>query len=206
MLKRTKSYWLLTLLVLTGFAGSFETNSLTGKERKILVADLKQTRKTLLQKVEGLNETQLAFRPNDSSWTVKECIYHIAISENNLWNLAAQALKSPANPDKRKEIRLTDEALVKVMQDRSTKYKVRENFDPKTAAYKTTEEALEDFKTKRAALVKFVKTSTDDMRSHVTDGPGGAVDVYQMLLMIAAHTNRHTQQIESILSHERFPK
>ena len=206
MLKRTKIYLLLTLLVLTGFAGSLNTESLSSKERKALVNELKDTKKTFLQSVKGLSEAQLNFKASPESWSVKECAYHLALSENNLWETASKTLKDPANPEKRSEIKMNDEQLLKAIKDRSNKVKTGEKFEPVTATYKNLDEALEDFRTKRATLVKFVKTSTDDMRNHVAQMPFGSIDSYQVLLMIAAHTNRHTQQIEEVKSNPNFPK
>ena len=206
MLKRTKIYLIVTLLVLTGFAGSLNTDSLTSKERKTLINELKDTKKTFLQSVKGLSEAQLNFKPSPESWSVKECAYHLALSENNLWEAANKAMKDPANPEKRNDIKMTDDQLMSSVKDRTTKFKTGEKFEPVNAKFKNLDEALEDFKSKRTALIKFVKTSTDDMRSHVAQMPFGALDSYQLLLMIAAHTNRHTQQIEEVKANPDFPK
>jgi hypothetical protein len=206
MLKRTKIYLVLTLLVLTGFAGSLYTGSLSSRERKSLVSNLKDTKKAFLKSIEGLSEEQLNFKPSPGSWSVKECAYHIALAENNLWELAHKAVSERADPEKRSEIKITDEQLLKKVEDRKYKVNTTENLEPVNAKYKSLDEALEDFTTKRAALLKFVKTSTDDMRDHVIQMPFGSVDSYQVLLMIGAHTNRYTQQINEIKSHPNFPK
>jgi uncharacterized damage-inducible protein DinB len=206
MLKRTKIYLVLTLLVLTGFAGSLHTGSLSSRERKSLVNDLKDTKKAFLNSIEGLSDAQLNFKPSPGSWSVKECAYHIALAENNLWELADKTIKEGANPEKRSEIKMTDEQLLKKVEDRNFKVKTTEKLEPENAKYKSLDEALEDFKTKRAALLKFVKTSTDDMRNHVAQMPFGSLDSYQVLLMIAAHTNRHTQQIEEVKANPNFLK
>jgi len=206
MLKRTKIYLVLTLLVLTGFAGSLYTETLSSKERKSLVNELKDSKKAFLQSVKGLSEDQLNFKASPESWSVKECAYHIALAENSLWQLADKTIKEPANPEKRTEIKMTDEQLLAKVKDRSYKVKTTEKLEPSTAKYKNLDEALEDFKTKRADLLKFVKSSTDDMRDHVTQMPFGALDSYQVLLMLAAHTNRHTQQIEEVKANPNFPR
>ncbi len=206
MLKRTKSYLLLSLLVITGFAGKIHSDAISGKERKVLVNELKDTKKVFLQSVKGLSEAQLNFKPSAEAWSVKECAYHLALSENNLWKMAEGSLKAPANPEKRAEIKMTDEQIMKMMKDRRNKIKTNESFEPVKATYKNLEEALNDFKLKRADLIKFVKTSTDDMRNHVAQGPMGSIDSYQILMLLATHTNRHTQQIEEVKANPNFPK
>lgn len=206
MYKQISTYLLLTLLVITGFAGSIHSGSLSGKERKLLTTDLKETKKAFLQSVKNLNQAQLDFKATPESWSVKECAYHLAIAEKNIWEMAKAALKEQANPEKRNEIKVTDDQLLKMIRDRSHKIKTSEVFEPKNAPYQHLEEALSDFKERRADLIQYVKTTKDDMRNHVTQSPLGSVDAYQVLLLLSAHTNRHTQQIQEIKSNPNFPK
>lgn len=206
MLKRRNGFLLLTLLVLTGLAGRIHSDSLTGKERRHLVSHLKDSKVQFLKSVKGLSEAQLNFKASPDKWSVKECIQHLALAENNLWAMAEVQLKQPANPDKRTDIKLTDDALVKMVTDRSFKAQASETFKPENAKWKTANEAVNEFKEKRANLLKYAKTTTDDMRNHVVQVPFGSLDSYQLLLMISAHTLRHTQQIMEIKADPSFPK
>ena len=206
MLKRTKGYLLLTLLVLTGLAGNTHSNSISGKERRFLVNQLKDSRETFIKSIRGLSEAQLNFKVADDKWSVKECVYHLALSEMNLWAMAEGQLKQPANPEKRAQIKMTDDMVLKVVADRTNKVKTSEPLEPHTAKWTTTNEALDAFKEKRADLVKYVKTTTEDTRNHVVQMPFGYLDTYQLMLMIAAHTLRHTKQIEEVKSDPNFPK
>ena len=205
MLKRTKGYLLLALLVLTGLAGNTHSNSISGKERRSLVNSLKDSKATFLKSVKGLSEAQLNFKPAPDKWSVKECIYHIALSENSLWSLAEAQLKQAPNPDKRSEIKMTDEMVTKALTDRSHKVKTSEFLEPDKAKWKTADEAIEEFSEKRANLVKYVKTTTEDVRNHIVQMPFGYLDSYQLLLMISGHTLRHTQQIEEVKADPNFP-
>ncbi|MGZ5286006.1 MAG: DinB family protein [Flavisolibacter sp.] len=206
MFKRTKSYLLLTFLVLTGFAGRIHSDSLPGKERKILVSDLKDTKKDFLQSLRGLSEAQLNFKSSPESWSIKECAYHIALSEGNLWKWAEDALKQKPNPEKRTEIKLADADFMQKIRSRENKVKTFASYEPVNASYKTLDEAMDDFKTRRADLIRFAKTSTGNMRDHVVEGMMGMMDTYQMILVLSGHTARHTAQIEEIKQHPSFPK
>jgi hypothetical protein len=206
MLKRTTGYFLLTLLVLTGLAGRMHSDTLTGKERKHLVNYLKESKSTYLKSIKGLSEAQLNFKPSPDKWSVKECMQHIAITENELWSMADAQLKKDANPEKKSEIKITDEMMVKMMTDRSKKFQTSENMKPIHSQWKTADEAEDAFKEKRNALIRYAKTSTDDMRNHVAQLPFGYADCYQMILFIAAHTLRHTAQIEEVKSDPNFPR
>ena len=206
MLKRTMGRSLITLLVITGLAGTINDFTLSNKERKSAITLMKDTRDEATKSVKGLSETQLNFKAAPDQWSVKECMYHIAISEKNLWDLMEATMKAPANPEKRSEIKTTDEQLIKMMEDRSFKVKTQEAFEPKNTPYKSLDEALEAFKDRRKDHIKYLKSTTEDMHNHVVQMPFGWLDCYQICLMVASHSNRHTQQINEVKADPAFPK
>src|SRR6267142_29864 len=104
MRKSKYGYLLLVLLVATGLAGTITSTSITNKERKYATGLMKDTKADLIKSVKGLSETQLNFKAAADKWSVKECVFHIALSEKNLWDMVEASLKQPANPEKRSEI------------------------------------------------------------------------------------------------------
>ena len=62
MLKRTMGRSLLTLLVITGLAGTINDNSLSKTERKTAIGLMKDTKADVLKSVKGLSEAQLNFK------------------------------------------------------------------------------------------------------------------------------------------------
>jgi len=198
-------YLLLALLVITGLAGTLTSTSITSKERKFAAGSLKDTKNDVLKSVAALSTAQLDFKAAPDKWSVKECVYHIAISERNLWDLLQATLKQPANPEKRSEIKWTDEQLIKVMEDRSNKVKTQASFEPVNTPYKTLDEALESFKAARAEHIKYIKNTTEDLRNHVAKMPFGWLDCYQLCLMMSSHSQRHTQQMEEVKADPNFP-
>ncbi len=206
MLKRTQGRLLLSLLVITGLAGTLNDSSLSHKERKSAMNLMKDTKADVLKSVKGLSDKQLNFKATPDRWSVKECAYHIANTEKNLWDLMEATLKAPANPEKRSAIKMTDEQLIKMMEDRSTGFKTTEQFEPKKTPYKSLNEALEAFKTRRAEHIKYLKSTTEDLRNHVAQMPFGWLDCYQLCLMMASHSSLHTQQINEVKADPNFPK
>src|SRR6187551_3828204 len=93
MFKRTKGYFLLTMLVLTGLAGRLHTNILTTKERHYLVTELKTSKKELLKNVEDLSAKQLNFKADKNALSIKECVYKLISIEYSLWTSAQNSLK-----------------------------------------------------------------------------------------------------------------
>src|SRR5690242_17417883 len=206
MLKRTMGRFLLTVLVITGLAGTINDNSLSKQERKSAINLMKDTRTELFKSIKGLTEEQLNFRAGPDRWSIKDCMYHIAISEEKLWGMMEMNMKSPANPEKRAEIKISDEDLIKKIEDRTNKVKTMEPFEPKNTPYKTMDEALNAYKNMRAEHIKYMKSTTEDLRNHVVTMPFGSIDSYQFCLFIAAHNNRHRQQIEEVKADPKFPK
>ena len=206
MLKRTMGRSLLTLLVITGLAGTINDFTITKDERKAAIKLMKDTKADVLNSVKGLSDAQLNFKATPEKWSVKECVYHIAISEKNLWDMMEGTMKAPANPEKRSEIKVSDEQLIKMIEDRSNKVKTNEAFEPKNTPYKTLDDALEAFKSRRMEHIKYMKSSTEDMHNHVAQLPFGMIDCYQICLFMAAHSNRHLQQINEVKSDPAFPK
>ena len=205
MLKRTKGLFLLTLLVITGLAGTLKDSSLSQKERKEAISLMKDTKADILKGVKGLSDGQLNFRQVADRWSVKECMYHIAISEKNLWDILEGSMKTAANPEKRTEIKITDDELIKMTEDKTNKVKTVAPLEPQNTPYKSLSEVLNDFKTRRADHIKYLKATTEDLRNHVVQMPFGWIDCYQLCLMIASHSNRLSQQIDEIKADPNFP-
>lgn len=205
MIKRTTGRLLLLLLVATGFAGTIKDNAISKTERKYAAGLMKETYKDAVNSTKGLSETQLNFRAAPDKWSVKECFYHIAGAEKLLWTLFEGAMKAPANPEKRSEIKVTDEQLVKMIKDRTMKAQAPEPIQPKNTGFENLDAAIADFKNNRMDHIRYIKNSTEDMRNHVVQLPFGWIDCYQLYLMIGAHSNRHTQQINEVKANTAFP-
>ena len=205
MLKRTIGRSLLALLVITGLAGTLDDNSLSKKERKYAINLMKDSKEQALQSVKNLSEAQLNYKPAADKWSVQDCMMHIAASEKGIWSMLESAMKGPANPEKRTEIKVTDEQFVQMLQNRTAKYKTSEGLEPQNTGYNSLPEAMEDFVKQRMEHIKYLKNSTGDMRNHVVQMPFGWIDCYQLGLMVAAHSNRHVQQINEVKADPGFP-
>lgn len=179
---------------------------LTSEEREYAAKFLKETESGVFAALKNLNEMQLTFKPAADKWSVEECVKHIAASEKSLWAMVEESLKQPANPEKRAGIKMTDKELIGAVEDRSHKSKTFSALEPANSPYKTMGEALASFKENREKLIAFVKGTREDLRNHVSVLPMGTYDAYQLIMLISAHSDRHTQQIEEIKTNPNFPK
>lgn len=191
-------------LVLLSFA--IKPAGLTDAERTMAVDLLQQTEDGVVKAVAGLTEAQLNFKPAPDKWSVAECVKHIAVTEGGLWQMTEGTIKAAPNPEKRAEIKATDDQVVQMIESREHKVKTAPTMEPQNTEYKTMDDALQSFKTNRGKLIEYVKTTNDDLRSHVATLPFGTYDSYQLVLFIAAHSKRHTAQIEEVKADPNFPK
>ena len=205
MLKRRTGIILLTLLFVTGLAGTLSDNTISKDERKTAVSLMKDTYKVAIGATKGLSEDQLNYRAAPDKWSVQECFSHIAAAEKLLWTMFESAMNAPANPEKRTEIKVTDEQVIKMVEDRTKKAQAPEPIQPKNTGYTSLAEALIDFENNRMAHIKYMKNTTEDLRNHVVQLPVGWIDCYQLYLFIAGHSNRHTQQINEVKANTGFP-
>jgi len=200
-----KSFVFFAILLLSSFTSIGPT--LTDKERNGAVDLLSKTEQGVFNSLLGLNDAQLNFKPAPDRWSIAECVKHIAVTEIALWQMTDAALKQPANPEKRSEIKATDEQLVQMVESRAQKVKTFTSLEPQNTSYKSTPDALASFFDSRKKLIVFVSTTNDNLRDHVvTLEKVGSFDCYQMVLFMAAHSYRHTQQIEEVKADPNFPK
>jgi len=190
-------------------AGTPATTTLKQQERDKAVAELEGSKKMFLDATQGLSAAQWNFKPSPERWTVAECATHIALTEGFVLGFVTdQVLKSPATPEKREATNGKDELVVKMMQDRSHKATAPEQIDPTKKPMKP-EESVKAILDSHAKIEDFVKTTHEDLRDHMFDHPVpaiGTLDAYQWVLLISAHTRRHTLQILELKADPNFPK
>ncbi|MEG3658852.1 DinB family protein [Arenibacter palladensis] len=195
---------ILPIVLLALFAFTVVKSTLTDAEREFAVKELTKSHDHFLNTLEGLNEEQLNYKVTDDSWSIAECAEHIAISENMIFGMMQGTLTQEPDPSKRAEVKVTDEGLIAMIEDRSKKVKTGEPFEP-SGKYGSFEETVEEFKTKRKEHIEYVKSTQDDLRNRYQQLPFGTVDAYQILLFMSGHTERHIKQMEEVMDDEDFP-
>lgn len=193
----------IVILALVGFG--ITATGLTDTEREMAVVELTKTQNHLTSTIDGLSKKQLNFKASPESWSVAECVEHLAISESMLGGMLQGALKVPANSSKRDSVQISDEKLLAIITNRSQKVKTREAFEP-SGKFGSHEETVKEFTAKREKHIEYLKTTNDDLRNHYGQLPFGTIDGLQILLFISGHTERHVAQVEEVMANENFPK
>lgn len=197
----------IILLALTMLLTLMADQTLSQAERDHAVAELESSRKAFLEATSGLSEAQWNFKPAPDRWSVAECAEHIGVTEAFILNLITeQALKGPAEPEKRAQVEGKDTAMMAMAVDRSAKFKAPESIQP-TRRWATSGEITKNVLENRARTIQFVSTTEEDLRDHFMDHPVfKTLDTYQWILLTSAHMRRHTAQILEVKADLNFPK
>jgi len=195
----------LCLMTLALVSFSVPDTSLTDQERKLGMDQLTNSKNHLLTAIKGLSPAQLNFKATPTSWSIAECTEHIAISESLLYGMVEDALKTPADPSRRGEVKMTDEQVIGMISSRDSKFKTAEPFEP-TGKFGSHDGTVKEFLAKRDAHIAYVKSTKDDLRNRYAVRPFGTFDTFQAILFMAGHSERHTKQIEEVKADPNFPK
>jgi hypothetical protein len=115
-------------------------------------------------------------------------------------------MKTPAEPDKRAEGKGKDEMILEKVVDRSQKVQAPEALRP-THRWATQQALIDHFKESRDRTIAYVENTPHDLREHFGEHPLlKQMDGYQWILLISAHSHRHTLQIEEVKANPNFPK
>lgn len=172
-------------------------------EREAVLKSLTESRDRLHRMGAGLSREQWHYRTEPGRWSVAECVEHIATVEGRVLDLIQKTLESGADPSKSNAMK--DDALVADVAGRITRFQAPEFLQP-TGRW-PHEELLKEFDRARQQTQNFAESTTADLRQHFFKHPVlGELDLYQWLLLIAAHCDRHRAQSEEVMSSTGFPR
>jgi hypothetical protein len=184
---------------------------LTADERTRVVVQLEASRDKLKRAIAGLSEAQLKWKQAPDRWSVLEITEHLALLEPMLLDLCSKRVMATlAKPElearSAEQMAAEDKKTFEGYLDRSKKGSAPEPAKP-TGRFATGLEAFAAFEKARAATLEYVKTTNGDLRSHGAPLFGGTLtDAYQVLVMTAAHTERHLLQLDEVKGAAGYPK
>ncbi len=194
---------LIVLLLMAG-AATAQAQEVTQAEKDKALQYLETTKKNILEATKGLSEAQWNFKSAPDRWSVAQVMEHIAAAEDFIRGMLKEKVMMGPAGDPGRDVKKTDEAVLMMVPDRTTKAQAPEPLVP-TNRFGSPEGSIKHFVDSRAATEDFLKTTTG-LRDHVTDSPLGKLDGYEFVLFIAAHSERHTKQINEVKADPNFPK
>ncbi len=178
---------------------------LTATEKTNMKEVLQNSLRKFNDAISTLSEPQLNFRPAPGKWTIAECIEHITLAELKFPEILEAAMQKPANPAMRSKIEVQDGEIQPKMTSREWKASSPEIFKPSNK-FASAAEAITVFQNQRTKTIVYIETTRDDLRNRYWKHPlTGKIDLYQTLILMSAHLERHIEQIENVKSANGFP-
>ena len=174
-------------------------------ERDRAMSYLHSTRKQFLDVVTPLSASQWSYKPAGGGWSIAEVAEHLAVTEGATYAAIEKALREPATPEKKSETAGKDDIIMTRVPDRSRKVQAPESITP-TGRWPSRDALVAEFKTRRDTTIEFIEKTPADLRGHMFPHPFiKLLDCYQWVLFLAAHSDRHIQQMKEVMAGPGFP-
>lgn len=178
----------------------------TEKERAYLLAELKNSRDSVIIETRGLSKAQWNFKESPERWSINQVVEHLAFWELILQREINQALIAGPRPELTKDAR-TDSAVLAFLGEEQQHIAV-EYTKPFTFSVpmglNTLESNMAWFLKMRDEDIGYVDSTKTDLRAYFMRPRKNSV--HQVFMTIFAHTNRHLRQIRKVKLHPNYPK
>jgi hypothetical protein len=194
------------LFLLVAPAGVW-AQTISDDDRSSALSVLYVSRMKFLDSIAGLTAEQLAFKASPERWSIAECAEHITLSEDVIFKMATERVMQTEAVKRDPAVYRPVDAMIRPkVIDRSKKGKAPEMLKPSNK-WKTMDEMIAEFKEKRKATMAWVETTKAEARSHAIPNPDfKELDAFQWILLLSAHTERHTLQILEVKADPKYPK
>jgi hypothetical protein len=137
-------------------------------------------------------------RPVEGSWSVLEVVEPVVLADRGMLEPCRDAggNTDPVNRD-------AERFMATVGRDLSNRRQAPPHGHP-TGGFASPAEALQQYRWTRAEIVHLIESSDEDFRTKRGLHPVMEMEGYQLFLLIAAHSERHTRQIEALKGSTRY--
>ena len=165
-------------------------------DKEALLALLRASRERFLGSFAGVADADCRRCPAEGAWSVLDTVEHLTTAETiQLKLITTQRVPRPADAPNREQV------FLQVVADRSRKMESPEGARP-TGRFATLATAAAQFNKTRDGVIQFAgQNTTQEMRATEVKHPhpaAGNVSLFEMLIIMARHAERHAQQIEEI--------
>lgn len=164
-------------------------------EKQEILRWLRNGRAALADSLAGVEQDLARRKPPSGGWSILECVEHLAIAEEILWELLQRAYDSgQSHQDPQKEAWVIDRAL-----NRARPIQSPEQALP-IGRFDSLDSALAAFDASYAEVLRFTQDFNGDMRCWLAQHPmvSYPINCYEYLLIISLHPARHAKQILEI--------
>jgi uncharacterized damage-inducible protein DinB len=161
-------------------------------DKQVLLDRLQESQRTLLAAATAVLEQYARICPEAGRWSVLDVVEHITLSDRGMFK------RFQAGTENTKPVNLGADAFIQqVGRNRESKRNAPEHVHP-SGRFASLAEALSEYARGRAEIAAFIENSHEDFRRKLVQHPVMEMDGHQLFLLIAAHSERHSMQIEEI--------
>lgn len=145
----------------------------------------------VLEAVRGISDEDAARRPAADRWSVLECLEHICVTEDSMYEAFTTRIPRVNEPGRRDR----EDDIIRGTLLRLDKIVAPDRLRP-TGRFASVAEALDHFSRGRARISRYVETCDRDNRLYRAKHPTiGEITGEEFLIVIALHPARHASQI-----------
>jgi hypothetical protein len=152
---------------------------------------LAEGREAVVEAVRGITEEDATRRTAEGCWSVLECMEHICVTEDSMYEAFVNRIPCVNEPGRRDR----EDEIIRGTPLRQEKFTAPERLRP-TGRFSTVADALEHFTRARARTIEYVERCDRDLRLYRAKHPTmGEITGEEFLIIIALHPARHANQI-----------
>jgi hypothetical protein len=164
-------------------------------DKEFLLSLLRESRENFLGSFAGVSDKHSRVHPAENCWSVLDTVEHLASAEGIMLKLiTTQRRPRSADAPNREQV------FLHMVADRSRKMQSPEGGRPR-GRFANLAEAAAQFSANRDSVIQFVEQHTENLRASEVTHPhpaAGDVSIYEMVIIIAKHAERHAKQINEI--------
>lgn len=158
-----------------------------------LITMLHESGERFLGSFTDVTDDQSRIHPAEGKWSVLDTVEHLTVAETTMVKLVVETRRTKTADRPNRE-----ERFLQVVPDRGFRMEAPEGGRP-TGRFANLAQARALFETARAEAIRFVEECSEDLRATEVTHPhpmAGVISTYEMLLVMALHSERHAKQIE----------
>lgn len=191
-MKKYSCLLIAALITLPAFAQVSEA------DKSFTIGYLKSTHTDIVNLVSDMDESTFNYKPESGGWSVANNLEHILITEAAFMGMVQGTVaQNEASPEADNSMR--DGNIIGDFANRGTKVKTFAQFEP-SGKWTTKDEMLAELKSSREKIISYIKSTDHTLRHYSTTLPVYDVDLQQVFLIVAAHSQRHMFQMREVLA------
>jgi hypothetical protein len=164
------------------------------ERRAEIVRILEESRQAFELAAHAFPAQSVTWSSTPECWSALQIAEHVAITEHGMFRMLGAATPTESSSENPKR----EASLARMVLDRNRQAPAPQHVHP-TGRFDSMAEAIRQFSEERTRTVRFAEETELDLFGLTAPHPIlGAVNGYELLIIMAGHSRRHVAQLEEI--------